>query len=80
MQIPLEKIDQLRERAGIGYREAKQILEQADGDLLEALIYLEGSPPWGGPLSLRLEPGYLRAALPFCCRAAPGQVSGYGER
>lgn len=44
MQIPLEKIDQLRERAGIGYREAKQILEQADGDLLEALIYLEGSP------------------------------------
>lgn len=44
MQIPLEKIDQLRERAGIGYREAKKILEQVDGDLLEALVYLEERP------------------------------------
>lgn len=44
MQIPLEKIDQLRERAGIGYREAKEILEQVNGDLIEALIYLEESP------------------------------------
>ncbi len=41
MQIPLEKIDRLRERAGIGYREAKYVLEQVDGDLVEALIYLE---------------------------------------
>ena len=41
MQIPLENIDQLRERAGIGYSEARNILEEVDGDLVEALIYIE---------------------------------------
>jgi hypothetical protein len=41
VQIPLEKIDQLRERAGIGYSEARNILEEVDGDLVEALIYIE---------------------------------------
>lgn len=46
VQISLEKIEQLCERAGIGYSEAKEILEKVDGDLVEALIYLEekGSP------------------------------------
>ncbi|MTI70895.1 MAG: DUF4342 domain-containing protein [Firmicutes bacterium] len=41
MDITLEKIDTLRERAGISYKEAKEILEKNDGDLLESLIYLE---------------------------------------
>ncbi len=41
MQIPLEKIDELRRRAGIGYLEAKTVLQEAEGDLLEALIYIE---------------------------------------
>lgn len=41
MQISLEKIEQLRERTGISYGEAKEILERVDGDLVEALIYLE---------------------------------------
>jgi len=34
----LDKIDQLRKRLGISYREAAGLLEQAGGDLLKALI------------------------------------------
>jgi len=41
VQISLEKIEQLRERTGISYAEAKEILEKVNGDLVEALIYLE---------------------------------------
>ncbi|WP_258360257.1 DUF4342 domain-containing protein [Moorella sulfitireducens] len=39
----LEKIDQLRERLGISYREAREALERAGGDVLEALIQYEES-------------------------------------
>ena len=48
----LEKIEKLRERAQVSYDEAREAYEQADGDLLEALIYLERQgkvrPPQGG--------------------------------
>lgn len=48
----LEQIEQLRERANVTYDEAKAALEASDGDLLEALIYLEKEgkvePPSGG--------------------------------
>ncbi len=48
----LEQIEKLRERANVTYDEAKAALEAADGDLLEALIYLERQgkvdPPHGG--------------------------------
>ncbi|MDN5325719.1 MAG: hypothetical protein PWP41_415 [Moorella sp. (in: firmicutes)] len=37
----LEKIDQLRKRLGLSYREAKEALDRAGGDLLEALIQYE---------------------------------------
>ncbi|WP_461368815.1 DUF4342 domain-containing protein [Candidatus Darwinibacter acetoxidans] len=37
----LEKIEKLRERAQVSYDEAKEALEVANGDLLDALIYLE---------------------------------------
>ncbi len=39
----LEKIDILRERAGISYEEAKIALDAAGGDLVTALINLEKS-------------------------------------
>ncbi|HHY06659.1 MAG TPA: DUF4342 domain-containing protein [Clostridia bacterium] len=39
----LEKIDLLRERLGITYREAKDALLQTDGDVVQALINLEKS-------------------------------------
>ena len=41
MDITLEQVERLRERADISYEEAKTLLEQCGGDLLEALILLE---------------------------------------
>lgn len=40
-KITLEKVDMVRERTGVTYEKAKQALEASDGDVLEALIYLE---------------------------------------
>jgi len=37
----LEKIDELRKRLNLSYREAREALERANGDLLEALIQNE---------------------------------------
>ena len=37
----LEMIEKLRERADISYEEAKDILDRAEGDLLEAIVLLE---------------------------------------
>lgn len=37
----LEKIEKLRERAQVSYDEAREAYDHCDGDLLEALIYLE---------------------------------------
>jgi translation elongation factor EF-Ts len=41
MDITLKKIDLIRERTGVSYREAKYVLEQAEGNVIEALIQLE---------------------------------------
>lgn len=41
MSINLEQIEALRERANVSYGEAKEALETCNGDLVEALIYLE---------------------------------------
>jgi hypothetical protein len=41
--ITLDAIDQLRERADISYSEAREALEQAGGDVVEALVYLEAN-------------------------------------
>ena len=37
----MEKVEALREKANISYEEAKNVLEQADGDLLDAMVILE---------------------------------------
>ncbi|MDD2483910.1 MAG: ubiquitin [Eubacteriales bacterium] len=39
--ITLEQVERLREKANVSYDEAKAALEEANGDLLEALINLE---------------------------------------
>ncbi len=39
--VTLEKVDMIRERTGISYEKAKQALEICEGDVLEALIYIE---------------------------------------
>jgi len=41
MNITLEIIDNLRERTNASYSEAKEALEQTDGNLIDAIIYLE---------------------------------------
>ena len=38
----LEKIDIIRERLGVTYKEAQEALQAADGDVVQALINLEG--------------------------------------
>ena len=40
-KVTLEKVDMVRERTGVGYEKAKQALEASEGDVLEALIYIE---------------------------------------
>lgn len=50
--VTLEQVEKLREHADISYDEAKEALENADGDILQALIDLERQgkvkPPEGG--------------------------------
>jgi hypothetical protein len=41
MNYNLEQIEMLRERTNITYEEARQALELCNGDMVEALIYLE---------------------------------------
>lgn len=41
--ITLEKVDMIRERTGVSYEKAKEALEVCEGDVLEALIYIEKS-------------------------------------
>jgi hypothetical protein len=42
MKTTLEQIDELRKRANVGYKEAKEALDKFDGDLVEALAFLDG--------------------------------------
>lgn len=56
MDITLEKIDKIRERTGISYKEAKEVLMKHNGDVLEALIDLEESKhTWSDNLSSKGE-------------------------
>jgi hypothetical protein len=41
MNVTLEMIDMLRQRANVSYEEAKIALESCGGDMVEALVYLE---------------------------------------
>ena len=41
MAVTLEQVERLREKADISYEEAKALLKQTGGDLLDALILLE---------------------------------------
>ena len=41
MEITLEQVERLREKAPVSYAQAKQALEYSGGNLLDALIYLE---------------------------------------
>jgi len=45
--VTLEKIDILRDRAGVTYKEAKEALERSNGDVIAALIALEDATKQG---------------------------------
>lgn len=45
----LEKIDMIRERTGVSYKQAKEALEGTGGDVLDAIIFIEDKQkgnPW----------------------------------
>ena len=41
MEITVEMVERLREKAPVSYAQAKEALEYSGGNLLDALIYLE---------------------------------------
>ena len=43
--ITLEKVDMVKDRTNVTYEEAKEALEFCNGDVLEALIYIEKNQP-----------------------------------
>ena len=47
-EITLEKVDLIRERTGVTYREAKEALERTGGNVIEALGELEDKKQGGG--------------------------------
>lgn len=53
--ITLEKIDALRARVGVSYREAKELLERNNGNIIEALIEFENKKgtKWTEEFSVR---------------------------
>jgi acyl-CoA reductase-like NAD-dependent aldehyde dehydrogenase len=40
-ELDLDKVDILRERAGLSYRDAVEYLERAKGDVVKALVFIE---------------------------------------
>ncbi|HYE11141.1 MAG TPA: DUF4342 domain-containing protein [Patescibacteria group bacterium] len=53
MDITLEKIDIIRDRTGVSYKEAKEALEAAAGNVVDALINIEaeGNKKWTDTVS-----------------------------
>lgn len=41
MEVTLEKIELVKDRTGVSYKEAKEALEQADGSVVDAIINIE---------------------------------------
>ena len=41
MEITLEKIELVKDRTGVSYKEAKEALEAADGSVVDAIISIE---------------------------------------
>ena len=41
MEITLEKIELVRDRTGVSYKEAKEALEAANGSVVDAIVAIE---------------------------------------
>ena len=70
-----EKVDALRERANVGYEEAKSALERSNGDVLEAMILLEREGKTGNSGSESFNTG---CASETKCRKGDGKS--FGEK
>ena len=73
----LEKVEKLREKADVSFADAKEALDNSDGDILDALIYLErngkADAPAGG--------GYYSGAnLPVLVEDYKHEEYGKGSR
>jgi len=55
MDISLEKVDIIRDRTGVTYKEAKEALEAANGNVVDALINIEeaGDKRWTEAISVK---------------------------
>ncbi len=55
MDISLEKVDIIRDRTNVTYKEAKEALEAADGNVVDALINIEeaGEKKWTDTVTIR---------------------------
>lgn len=55
MDISLEKVDIIRDRTGVTYKEAKDALEAANGNVVDALINIEesGDKRWTETISVK---------------------------
>lgn len=55
MDISLEKVDIIRDRTGVSYKEAKDALEAANGNVVDALINIEdaGDKRWTETISVK---------------------------
>jgi hypothetical protein len=55
MDISLEKVDIIRDRTGVSYKEAKEALEAANGNVVDALINIEsaGDKRWTETISVK---------------------------
>ena len=47
MEITLEKIELVRDRTGVSYKEAKEALEAADGSVVDAIVAIEAAVDGG---------------------------------
>ena len=70
-----EKVDALRERANVGYEEAKSALERSNGDVLEAMIFLEREGKTSKSGSENVNTG--SASEKTCCK---GTGKSFGEK
>ena len=39
VEINIEQIDAVRQRTNVGYKEAKEVLEKFDGNVVDAILY-----------------------------------------
>lgn len=54
MEVTLEKIELVKDRTGVTYKEAKEALEAADGNVVDAIVSIEDKTDGGEPSSQKI--------------------------